>query len=338
MTYGQMLVEWFLKNKREMPWRNTSDPYAIWVSEVMLQQTQVNTVIPYYERFMERFSTVNDLAKADLEEVFKYWQGLGYYRRAENLHKGAKMIVTEFNGEFPQNPKLASKIPSVGDYTLGAVLSIAFHLPIPAVDGNVMRILARAFLIEEDIANAKNKKIFKDKVLELMTEDPNPFNQGLMELGALVCTPQNPKCTSCPVKTVCKAYETDRVGELPVKAKKAKSPTEKYTLLLIKKEDKYWLEKRSGEGLLANLWGIPMVTNDVFKEYKIAKDEIKKLDKVNHIFTHKKWEMQPVVLEYTNCKEALVSDIMKNEGSFIKIEEMGEYPIATAFKKVITQL
>ena len=338
MTYGKMLVNWFLENKRQMPWRNTTDPYAIWVSEVMLQQTQVSTVIPYYEKFMGRFKTVEDLARAELEEVFQYWQGLGYYRRAENLHKGAKMIVDEFEGKFPQEPNLAQKIPSVGDYTLGAVLSIAFHLPLPAVDGNVMRILARAFLIEEDIANAKNKQIFKEKVLELMTEDPNPFNQGLMELGALICTPQNPKCEQCPVKTICKAYEFKCVDKFPIKTKKLKAPTEKYTVILIKQDNCYWLEKRPSDGLLANLWGFPMISDEQFKAYKINKQDIKKLVKVNHIFTHKKWDMKPVVIEFSNCNKMFRDDIMQKQGEFLTIENMGNYPIAIAFKKVIVEI
>lgn len=335
MTYSQLLLEWFDQNKREMPWRRTRDPYCIWVSEVMLQQTQVSTVIPYYERFIERFPTIKHLAEASQEEVYKYWQGLGYYRRANNLHKGAQLLAESYDNMFPTEPSIAKKVPGIGPYTLGAVMSIAFGIPLPAVDGNVMRILSRQFLIEEDIAIAKSRKVFEEKVMELMPHDPNRFNQALMELGATVCTPKNPKCESCPVQTLCMAYEEGLVMALPVKTKKTKITPDYYKALIIQKEDTYWVEKRPEEGLLANLWGIPLIEAAAWE--LITKNGVQgmSLDEVKHVFTHRIWMMTPIIVNLTEENEQVLSQYMKNEGRFLSKKEMKKIPIGTAFGKII---
>ena len=340
MTYADLLLEWFDENKRDMPWRRTEDPYCIWVSEVMLQQTQVDTVIPYYIRFMERFPTVHDLASASLEEVHHYWQGLGYYRRAENLQKGAKLIDERWGGEFPRDPKLVKDIPSIGPYTLGAVCSIAFRIPLPAVDGNVMRILSRRFRISDDIGVAKNRKIFEDKVMELMPSDPNRFNQALMELGALVCTPRNPKCGSCPVKTICEAHRYGVEEDYPVKAKKVKVKAEDYIVVILQKGERYSMEKRPQEGLLANMWGLPMIEKSVWEENELKRYEQLQLESVKHIFTHRRWQMQPVIIKWSQRIEVLLNDVKVNDETleYFSLEEMKQIPIATAFKKVIKNL
>lgn len=337
MTYAERLLKWFDENKREMPWRNTVNPYYIWISEVMLQQTQVDTVRPYYERFIERFPTIESLAQASLEEVHQYWQGLGYYRRAENLHKGAKVVAEKYQGVFPKDPKLVKDIPGIGPYTLGAVLSIAFHIPLPAVDGNVMRILSRQFLIEEDIAVAKNRKVFEHKVMELMPDDPNRFNQALMELGALVCTPKNPKCSECPIQPICKAYEVGRVMELPIKTKKVKNVTMQYKVLLLEKEGKYLMEKRPAEGLLANLWGFPMMEEDEWEGEYVHQIKTVDLEKVVHVFTHRKWEMQPIIIRSNDAEEILPIE-NNQEKKFVTLKEMKGLPIGTAFTKIIGEL
>ncbi|MGL6172997.1 MAG: A/G-specific adenine glycosylase [Cellulosilyticaceae bacterium] len=338
MNYADRLLEWFDQNKREMPWRNTSDPYSIWVSEVMLQQTQVDTVIPYYEKFMERFPTVVDLADASLEEVHNYWQGLGYYRRAENLHKGAKVVATEYGGVFPKDPKEVKRIPGIGPYTLGAVLSIAFRIPLPAVDGNVMRILSRQFMIDADISITKNKKIFEDKVMELMPSDPNRFNQALMELGALICTPKNPKCTSCPIQPICEAHQWQRELDFPVKTQKIKVVTEKYRVILIEKDGKYWMEKRSSEGLLAKLWGFPMIEEKEWVKKYEKEVTTFPMEGFTHVFTHKKWELTPIIIDWTPEVERLLGSYVGEENQFVTIEEMSGLPIGTAFTKIIDKL
>lgn len=342
MGYAEKLLVWFDENKREMPWRKTNDPYAIWVSEIMLQQTQVDTVIPYYEKFITRFPTVAALAAATREEVYNYWQGLGYYRRAENLHKGARMIEQEYDSVFPREIEQVKKIPGIGPYTMGAVMSIAFHMPVPAVDGNVMRILSRYFLIDADISIAKNRKLFDEKVMELMPEDPNRFNQALMELGALVCTPKNPKCNECPVQKNCGAYQNNRMEEFPVKKAKTKVIPVRYRVFIIKKEDVYWMVKRPEEGILANLWGFPMIEKN--KTYVGIKEDSEeplrgeKLTEVIHVFTHRKWMMEAEVFSFENC-EALWQMVSEGqEGLWVTLEEMNRLPIGTAFKKIIIQL
>lgn len=335
LKYAQLLLEWFDENKRDMPWRRTRDPYCIWVSEVMLQQTQVATVIPYYERFIERFPTIRHLAEASQEEVYTYWQGLGYYRRANNLHKGAQLLASEYGGMFPTEPREAKHIPGIGPYTLGAVMSIAFGIPLPAVDGNVMRILARQFLIEDDIAIAKSRKVFEEKVMELMPHDPNRFNQALMELGATVCTPQNPKCDTCPVSTLCQAYAEGVVSEYPVKTKKQKVVPDMYKALVLQQGDTYYLEKRPEEGLLANMWGIPLIPIEVWQDLVDRGVVGTDLETVKHVFTHRIWLMEPVIIELNETNKALFSQIIDEKGAFLTKKMMKTIPIGTAFQKIL---
>lgn len=337
--FADLLVEWFKENKRDLPWRKTSNPYYIWISEVMLQQTQVVTVIPYYIQFTERFPTVTDLASATLEEVHHYWQGLGYYRRGENLWKGAKVIQERWQGTFPKDPKLISEIPGIGPYTLGAICSIAYHMPLPAVDGNVMRVMARWYCLKEDIGIAKNRKLFEEKVMLNMPDDPNAFNQGLMELGALICTPKNPKCKECPVNTLCQAYANHEVEKYPVKEKKVKKAEEHYYVLIIQKEDQIGMVKRSESGLLANLWGMPMLGLEQWDKLK-GKGEATYLEKVTHIFTHKKWLIQPVIVPYSKALEESIHslDHIENEILYYDKKGLNTIPIATAFKKILKQI
>lgn len=338
--FATPLITWFKENKRDMPWRRTSDPYCIWVSEVMLQQTQVITVIPYYINFMERFPTVSALAAATLEEVHQYWQGLGYYRRGENLWKGAKVIEERWQGEFPRDPKLISEIPGIGPYTLGAICSIAFHMPLPAVDGNVMRVMSRWYRMLDDIGIAKNRKLFEEKVMENMPDDPNSFNQALMELGALICTPKNPKCEVCPVQTLCEAHLKHEEEHYPVKEKKIKKVEEHYTLILLKKGDTYSFEKRPEEGLLANLWGIPMVEKEKENLLAMQLNHENQLNEVTHIFTHKKWRMVPYVMRWSKEREMSLIEHKANGQTleYYTLEQLKQLPIATAYKKVLKQI
>lgn len=335
--FATPLITWFKENKRDMPWRRTSDPYCIWVSEVMLQQTQVITVIPYYINFMERFPTVSALAAATLEEVHQYWQGLGYYRRGENLWKGAKVIEERWQGEFPRDPKLISEIPGIGPYTLGAICSIAFHMPLPAVDGNVMRVMSRWYRMSDDIGVSKNRKLFEEKVMENMPDDPNNFNQALMELGALICTPKNPKCEFCPVQALCEAHLKHEEEQYPVKERKIKKVEEEYYVLIIEKEDQIGMVKRPEEGLLANLWGLPMIEESKWQKEDFVHLEYIQFQKVSHIFTHKKWIMTPVAIKFSNKLESYLekADVSVQEINYFYENELKEIPIAIAFKKVL---
>lgn len=337
MTYAKQLLDWFDLNKRQMPWRNTNDPYKIWVSEIMLQQTKVDTVIPYYEKFIQRFPTIASLAQAHQDEVYRYWQGLGYYRRAQNLHKGAQLVNTVYDGVFPQHAEEIIKIPGIGPYTMGAIMSIAFHQAMPAVDGNVMRVLSRQFLIQEDIAVAKNRKIFEEKLMKLMPDDPNRFTQAMMELGALVCTPKAPKCTQCPMQQYCIGYQKSCVLAFPVKLQKIKITDENYKVLIIKKQNKIWMEKRDEEGILANLWGFPMLDNIQWKKFDKNNLLLERGQVYTHVFTHKRWHMTPIFIEWSQAKDEYLKPYMKQEqqNRYVTIEEIDEIAIATAFNKLI---
>jgi len=223
MNFSKEIIRWYLQNKRDLPWRKTKDPYRIWLSEIMLQQTRVAQGLPYYEKFTEAFPTVYDLAKAEESQVLKLWQGLGYYSRARNLHYTAKDIVDNYNGQFPSTYKELLKLKGVGDYTASAIASICFDEVAPVVDGNVYRVLARYFNIDIPINSTAGVKKFKELAFEVIDhETPADFNQGIMEFGAVQCKPQSPYCIICPLHESCEGLKEQRVHMLPVKLKKTK--------------------------------------------------------------------------------------------------------------------
>lgn len=292
------LLGWFAANHRPMPWREVRDPYGIWVSEVMLQQTQVATVIPYFERFMTRFPTIRDLAEAPLDDVLKHWEGLGYYSRARNLHAAAQKIMREHGGIFPQDHAQILALPGIGDYTAGAIASIAFNQARPAVDGNVFRVLARLFMLPHDIARPQSRPIFEDLAQRLIPGMAAwRFNQALMELGATVCTPARPQCPTCPISFSCKAKGSGMWCEFPVKARKAAPRDISFVVAVIEHEGSYLVVRRPNKGLLGGLWEFPtfeMTGKEAIAEGTIAVREIHcfsleeaaKLVSVPHQFTH----------------------------------------------------
>ncbi len=253
------LLAWYDDNARDLPWRRTRDPYAIWVSEVMLQQTRVDTVIPYYERFLARFPTVEALATAAEDDVLARWSGLGYYRRARLLHRGAREVHTTYAGVVPKDAALRKKLPGIGRYTAGAIGSIAFELPEPIVDGNVARVLCRVLAIETPLGDRRTEtRLWQEAEALAQGERPGALNQALMELGALVCTPLSPRCTRCPIATQCRALRDDAVDALPVAA--AKKPPKPVSLVALRALDgtgSIWLEQSRGS-LFGGLWGVPM--------------------------------------------------------------------------------
>ncbi len=262
--FGTELLGWYRLIKRDLPWRINQDPYRVWVSEIMLQQTRVDTVIPYYNRFMDKFPTVSALAEAPEEEVLKCWEGLGYYSRARNLQAGAREVVERYGGIVPDDKTAVAGLKGVGPYTTGAIMSIAFNRPEPAVDGNVMRVLSRFFCLEDDIAkHATRVKIEKLAATLIPDGAAGDFNQGLMELGALVCTPKSPSCLPCPVMEHCEARLSGRELELPVKSK-AKPPRAEFRAAVIvagsdKHAGKVLVRQRPQSGLLAQMWELPHV-------------------------------------------------------------------------------
>lgn len=261
MNFSNSLIQWYLQNKRDLPWRMTSDPYAIWLSEIMLQQTRVAQGLPYFLRFTEVFPTIFDLAAAEEQEVLKLWQGLGYYSRARNLHATAKHIAFDLNGIFPVSFKELLKLKGVGEYTAAAIASFAYSEEVPVVDGNVFRVLARYFDIDTDIASAGAKKEFFELAATLLPKGKaSDFNQAMMEFGALQCVPKNPDCATCIFSGSCLALKHKKVAALPVKLKKTKVTPRYFHYLIIKDAKGHSLiQKRSAKGIWHNLYEFPLL-------------------------------------------------------------------------------
>lgn len=261
MNFSKEIIGWYFENKRDLPWRKTKDPYRIWLSEIMLQQTRVVQGLPYYEKFTEAFPTIYDLARAEESQVLKLWQGLGYYSRARNLHYTAKDIVENYNGQFPNNYKELLKLKGVGDYTASAIASICFDEVAPVVDGNVYRVLARYFNIDIPINSTEGIKKFKELAFEVIDEDdPANFNQAIMEFGAVQCKPQNPYCIVCPLNSGCEALKEQRVSILPVKLKKTKVKNRWFNyMVVISNGSETILQKRKGKGIWQGLYQFPLL-------------------------------------------------------------------------------
>ena len=289
------LLEWFRDNARLLPWRSDPTPYHVWLSEIMLQQTRVAAVLDYYRRFLEAAPTVADLAGLPEDKLLKLWQGLGYYNRARNLQKAARGIQLEHGGVFPADYDAVRALPGVGDYTAGAICSIAFGLPVPAVDGNVLRVAARIAGDDGDISSPAMKKKVTQALRELIPlHAPGDFNQALMELGATVCLPNGaPLCDRCPARGFCAALAQDRIGELPVKAAKKPRRVEERTVWLIFFEHKVALRRRPARGLLANLWEFPNepAGSAPLEGWGIVPRSDEYAGQAKHIFTHIEWRM-----------------------------------------------
>ena len=252
------LISWYHVNQRKLPWRETRDPYRIWVSEIMLQQTQVKTVIDYYKRFLDRFPDIFHLAAAETQDVLKCWEGLGYYARARNLHKAVRRLVENDNGRIPADWNAFRELPGVGEYIAAAVLSIAFEKPYPVVDGNVKRVLARLFEIKVPVNQSASFKRYQEAAAILLdANDPGTFNQAVMELGALVCKPRQPACAICAIAKWCRAFRNGRVAEFPVRLKRIPIPEYRMTIGVILKDQNLLIVQRPSDGMLGGLWEFP---------------------------------------------------------------------------------
>lgn len=280
MKFSKIITLWYSNNKRDLPWRQTRDPYYIWLSEIILQQTQVKQGLPYYEAFKSEFPNVDTLAHAEEDKVLKLWQGLGYYSRARNLHTTAKYIAKDLNGKFPDNYKDLLKLKGVGDYTASAIASICFNEPTAVVDGNVYRVLSRYFGIDTPINVSKGIKEFKHLAQELIDKKhPAEFNQAIMEFGAVQCRPKNPDCTVCPFKNSCMAFGKNRISELPVKIKAAKVKKKYFNFLVFMSGDeKTILEQRKGKGIWQNLFQFPLIETEKGLSPKAFKPLVENLD------------------------------------------------------------
>ncbi|AXG74099.1 A/G-specific adenine glycosylase [Flavobacterium arcticum] len=274
MDFSKHLIQWYLHNKRDLPWRKNSHPYSVWLSEIMLQQTRVAQGMPYFFKFITAFPTVNDLANAPEEQVLKLWQGLGYYSRARNLHATAKYIAYELHGIFPDNYKELLKLKGVGDYTAAAIASICYGEPVPVVDGNVYRVLSRYFGIETDISSSPAKAEFRALAAKYLPRDKaSEFNQAMMEFGALQCVPKSPDCAACIFSADCVAFTTGKVSVLPVKLKKTKVTNRYFNYIVVKDANgSSVVNKRSGKGIWHNLYEFPLIeTETAVPEQEMSK-------------------------------------------------------------------
>lgn len=325
MSFSGKILSWYRYNKRSLPWRETTDPYKIWLSEIILQQTRVAQGTPYYLSFVKAFPSVQHLANAKEEDILKLWQGLGYYSRARNLHATAKIVVTDYHGEFPETYKELLKFKGIGDYTASAISSICFKEAQAVVDGNVYRVLARYFGIDIPINSAKGIKHFKSLAQEVMdAKQVRDYNQGIMEFGAIQCTPKNPYCLHCPLNQGCIALHKGLVDQLPVKINKTKIKNRYFNYLVPLYQDTNGnrftrLQKRSGKGIWQNLWEFPLLesngnleTNDVRKRFKKVLDSIDEVEisvfnekpilhKLSHQTLHTKFWILETDHEIPNC-------------------------------------
>ena len=347
-SFRNRLLDWYRRNQRQLPWRNSNDPYAIWISEVMLQQTTVKTVIPYYQRFLDQLPDVKHLAQSDLQTVLKLWEGLGYYARARNLHKAAQIVCFDYAGRIPSEWKSFIGLPGVGDYIAAAVLSIAFRQPFAVVDGNVKRVLARLDLIASPVNRSSSYKIFKTMASDLLDPHlPGMFNQALMELGALVCKPRQPKCDECPVRTHCRALSAGQVDDYPKRIKKAPIPTHHVAVGVVFRNKKVLITRRKPEGLLGGLWEFP---GGRVKDGETPEDacirEIKEevglkvtlpcfLSRIRHTYTHFK-----IVMEVYCCQ--LQSGRVRLNGPtdfrWVELVDLIHYPFPKANHKIFPLL
>ncbi len=331
------LVAWYKENKESFPWRKDPTPYRVWISEIMLQQTRIEAVLPYYTRFLEAFPDVRSLANADEERLLKMWQGLGYYSRARNLKKAANQILTEHGGVLPRDAALLRKLAGIGDYTAGAIASIAMGLPEPAVDGNVMRVFMRFTACDDDVKDVRVQKRVRETLRKDYPsgKDAALLTEGLMELGEKVCLPNTaPKCDLCPVKAHCKAYEKGLTEALPVRSGTASRKTEHRMVFVLYADGKYALRKRPAAGLLGGLWELPNELGTMereavqayFADRGVQVKNITALGNAKHVFSHIEWHMTGFLIE---CDAPFATDSL----TWLPPEVIrAEYAVPTAFR------
>ena len=343
------LLAWYDRCSRSLPWRRDRDPYRVWVSEVMLQQTRVETVIPYYEKFLERFPDAAALAAAEEEQILGVWQGLGYYSRARNLHQGVREVVNRYGGQVPAEPEILRSLPGIGAYTAGALLSIAHNRPEPAVDGNVLRVFSRFLLIGEPVETAPVRKRIEQTVRQMLegTQRRGDFTQALMELGALICLPRTPRCGECPWSAGCEAFRKVRQTEFPVK--KAQAPPKPVNVYsgIFTVEGKVLTEKRPNRGILRGMWQFPSVelasdgpTGEMspasalaehFRQLGFEVEAAEPFWNLNHVFSHREWRMQ--VMRCTLQARTTASDLT-TESRWLERHELPAHLWAGPHRKI----
>jgi len=341
MNFSDILSQWYAINKRDLPWRSTVNPYYIWLSEIILQQTRVNQGLPYYLKFIDAFPAVADLANADEDLVLKLWQGLGYYSRARNLQFSAKLILSEFGGNFPDNHADILKLKGVGSYTAAAISSFSFGLPFAVLDGNVIRVLSRVFGIQTPFDTTAGKKQFQKLAQELLDKkNPAEYNQAIMEFGALQCVPKSPKCNDCPIVNDCIAFNTNTVSLLPVKSKKLKVKNRFLHFLVVNKNNEVLIGKRNS-GIWQGLYEFPFLEFDenlneksVLKSplwINFFKDSVKQISSISEEYIHK-LSHQKIHAKFW---EIDVNSFRSSDFKIVKCNELQKYPVSSLIEKYL---
>jgi A/G-specific adenine glycosylase len=345
---SRLILKWYDHNARRLPWRGVNDPYAVWVSEIMLQQTRVETVIPYYLRWMERYPDVQTLAADTEQEVLRMWEGLGYYSRARHLWQAAGILVNKFNAQLPRDPSALESLPGVGRYTAGAIASMAFGADAPALDGNIKRILARVFDIEHPIDSSAGSKRLWELAAELLPHGrAGDHNQALMDLGALICLPKGPLCVDCPLAKTCLSYRQGRVTERPVKTPKKIVPHITVTAAVIRRKDRVLIARRPSKGLLGGLWEFPggkqqagetlveALKREISEELAAKVKVGEELAVYQHAYTHFR-----VTLHAYHCKLVGMEPqpLEASELAWVKLEDLGAYPMGNIDRRIANDL
>jgi A/G-specific adenine glycosylase len=344
-TFRKQLFRWFDENQRDLPWRHTGDPYHVWISEVMLQQTQVATVVPYFNRFIARYPDVFTLASAGLQDILKNWEGMGYYARARNLHKAAKVIRDEHDGRLPDSYEQLRELPGIGDYIACAVASIAFNNVHAALDGNVKRVLARLFAIETPANKTPTPREFRDAAASLIDPDrPGDFNQAMMELGATVCRPSSPRCDVCSVSTACVAFGLGRQHELPLRTRRKPVPLYHIVVGIVHKDDRVLITRRKESGLLGGLWEFPggkvqegedtarACQREIHEEVSLNVEVMDYLTHVDHAYSHFKIGVDVYSCRYQAGDVKLHGPV---DFRWVLVDELDDYPFPAANHKFL---
>jgi len=343
-----LLLDWYQSHARSLPWRDHPDPYAVWVSEIMLQQTRVETVIAYFERWMDRFPTIDRLASASQQEILILWEGLGYYSRARNLHRAAQIVMAEYGGQLPASAEALQKLPGIGRYTAAAIASIAFGQDAAALDGNIRRVLARLFDVSEPLRSTEGERRLWDLAeANLPPGRAGDYTQALMALGAMLCTPKNPACSRCPLSRVCLAYARGVQAERPVKARRTRLPHHTVTAAVIRRDGKYLIARRPPHGLLGGLWEFPggkrqegeelsdCLRREIGEELATEIEIHEPLGVYNHAFTHFK-----ITLHAFACrlKDGEPKPVEASEIRWVRACELPEFPMGKVDRQIANRL
>jgi A/G-specific adenine glycosylase len=347
--FSLLLLDWYAHNARQLPWRGRSDPYAIWISEIMLQQTRVDTVIPYFESWMLHFPSIRALAEADLQGVLKVWEGLGYYSRARNLHRAAQIVVTEYGGSLPQDVRSLKRLPGIGRYTAGAIASIAFGLDEPVLDGNVRRVMARVFNVIEPVRSVEGERVLWRYAAEhLPSGQAGAYNQALMDLGATICVPRLPYCNRCPLRQLCQALALNLQEKLPVIAPKAVIPHYTVTAAVIHEAGRVLITRRPLKGLLGGLWEFPggkvlpgeglsdCLQREICEELGVEIVVGRPVGVYRHAYTHFRLTLHAFACELCDGAEPRLLQV--NDLRWVEPSRLGEYPMGKIDRRIALEI